>query len=211
MSRRGETAALHRERILSAAEALFAQKGFDATTIDDISKACGYSRRTIYACYQNKDDLRLHAAQRGLIALRDDLKAAAALEGGFLARYRAICAAMTRYRRDFPCSARTVDAASVPRLQSDELPPAARRILALGEEINALLTGWIEAGQREGVVRADVAPALSVMVLQAGLSALLALNESKGAYIEKSHALDEGAFLEYGFNQLAAALLVNPS
>ena len=46
MSRREETAALHREHILSAAEALFALKGFDATTIDDISKACGYSRRT---------------------------------------------------------------------------------------------------------------------------------------------------------------------
>ena len=43
------------------------------------------------------------------------------------------------------------------------------------------------------------------------LSALLALSESKGAYIEKSHALDEGAFLEYGFNQLAASLMVNPS
>ena len=211
MSRREETAALHREHILSAAEALFALKGFDATTIDDISKACGYSRRTIYAYYQNKDDLRLHAAQRGLIALRDDLSAAAALEGGFLVRYRAICAAMTRYRRDFPCSARAVDAASAARLQSDELPPVVRRILALGEEINALLIGWVEAGQREGVVRADVIPALSVMVLQAGLSALLALSESKGAYIEKSHALDEGAFLEYGFNQLAASLMVNPT
>ena len=195
MSRREETAALHREHILSAAEALFALKGFDATTIDDISKACGYSRRTIYAYYQNRDDLR----------------AAAALEGGFLVRYRAICAAMTRYRRDFPCSARAVDAASAARLQSDELPPVVRRILALGEEINALLIGWVEAGQREGVVRADVIPALSVMVLQAGLSALLALSESKGAYIEKSHALDEGAFLEYGFNQLAASLMVNPS
>ena len=192
MSRREETAALHREHILSAAEALFALKGFDATTIDDISKACGYSRRTIYAYYQNKDDLRLHAAQRGLIALRDDLSAAAALEGGFFVRYRAICAAMTRF-------------------QADGLPPVVRRILALGEEINALLIGWVEAGQREGVVRADVIPALSVMVLQAGLNALLALSESKGAYIEKSHALDEGAFLEYGFNQLAASLMVNPS
>ena len=60
-------------------------------------------------------------------------------------------------------------------------------------------------------MRADVIPALSVMVLQAGLSALLVLSESKGAYIEKSHALDEGAFLEYGFNQLAASLMVNPS
>ena len=204
MSRREETAALHREHILSAAEALFALKGFDATTIDDISKACGYSRRTIYAYYQNKDDLRLHAAQRGLIALRDDLSAAAALEGGFLVRYRAICAAMTRYRRDFPCSARAVDAASAARLQSDELPPVVRRILALGEEIY-----YFAYGRKNGLDLAERGVKMPLKKL--GLSALLALSDSKGAYIEKSHALDEGAFLEYGFNQLAASLMVNPS
>ena len=32
-------AALHRERMLTAAEELFQQKGFEQTTIDDISKA----------------------------------------------------------------------------------------------------------------------------------------------------------------------------
>ena len=35
-------AALHRERMLAAAEELFQQKGFEQTTIDDISKASGY-------------------------------------------------------------------------------------------------------------------------------------------------------------------------
>lgn len=210
MNRREETAALRRERILSAAEALFTQKGFDATTIDDISRASGYSRRTIYACYQNKDDLRLHAVERGLIALRGDLEMALAAEETFHARYGAICAAMARYRRDFPCSARAVDETGAASLQGGDLPPAVLRILALGEEIGALLNGWIEAGQREGIVRADVVPALSVPVLYAGLSALMALNESKGAYIEKSAELAEGGFLAYGLKQIAASLMVSP-
>ncbi|MGN1132406.1 MAG: TetR/AcrR family transcriptional regulator, partial [Ruminococcus sp.] len=42
-------ATLHRETILNASEELFSKKGFEKTTIDDISKKSGYSRRTIYA------------------------------------------------------------------------------------------------------------------------------------------------------------------
>ena len=49
-------AALHRARMLTAAEELFQQKGFEATTIDDISKASGYRRRTLYAYFVNKED-----------------------------------------------------------------------------------------------------------------------------------------------------------
>ena len=41
-------AALHREQIMKAAEKLFSEKGYVQTTIDDISKASEYSRRTIY-------------------------------------------------------------------------------------------------------------------------------------------------------------------
>ena len=211
MSRKEEIAALHREKILSAAENLFASGGYEATTIDDISKASGYSRRTIYAYYANKEDLRLHAVERGLIALKRDLETALAESEHFIVRYRAICAAMTRYRREFPCSARAVDDAPAASLQSDDLPAVVPRIIALGEEINAHLRGWIEEGQREGVVRTDVIPMLSVPVIYAELSALLALAESKGDYIEKSASLSEGGFLEYGFGQIITALLERKS
>ena len=40
-------AALHRARIMTAAEKLLSEKGDAQTTIEDISKASAYSRRTI--------------------------------------------------------------------------------------------------------------------------------------------------------------------
>lgn len=40
-------AALHREWIMTAAERLFSEKGYEQTTIEDISAASGYSRRRI--------------------------------------------------------------------------------------------------------------------------------------------------------------------
>lgn len=47
-------AALHKEQIMKAAERLFSEKGFAQTTINDISKASEYSRRTIYTYYRKQ-------------------------------------------------------------------------------------------------------------------------------------------------------------
>ena len=66
-------AALHRSRIMKAAEALFCEKGFDQTTIDDISRASEYSRRTIYAYYESKEDILYHIVEQGLRTLKEEL------------------------------------------------------------------------------------------------------------------------------------------
>ena len=47
-NRKEAVAALHRARIMTAAERLFSEKGYALTTIEDISKASEYSRRTSY-------------------------------------------------------------------------------------------------------------------------------------------------------------------
>ena len=51
MSKKEAVTALHRARIMAASERLFSEKGYAQTTIDDISKASEYSRRTIYTYY----------------------------------------------------------------------------------------------------------------------------------------------------------------
>ena len=66
MSRKEAVTALHRARIMTAAEKLFSEKGYAQTTIDDISKASEYSRRTIYAYYESKDSLLLWVVLRYL-------------------------------------------------------------------------------------------------------------------------------------------------
>jgi len=52
-----------REAIASAAVELFLQKGFKATSMDDIAASAGVSKQTVYSHFGNKDDL-----YRGVIA-----------------------------------------------------------------------------------------------------------------------------------------------
>ena len=45
------------DAIYDAAIVLFAKKGFDKTTIDEIAEAAGISRRTVFRYFESKDDL----------------------------------------------------------------------------------------------------------------------------------------------------------
>jgi len=55
---------LTRMRLIEAAEALFIRKGFDDTSVDEISEAAGYSRGAFYSNFKDKDQLFLAVIDR---------------------------------------------------------------------------------------------------------------------------------------------------
>ena len=50
--RKKEPRSVHREKIASAASVLFMDKGIVATSMDDIAKAAGYSKATLYVYFE---------------------------------------------------------------------------------------------------------------------------------------------------------------
>jgi len=71
-SLREQTRTVVRSLLARTALELFATKGFDATTIDDVAAAAGVSRRTLFNYFRSKEDLALGslAEQGELIAAR---------------------------------------------------------------------------------------------------------------------------------------------
>jgi AcrR family transcriptional regulator len=53
-----------RSLLMDAAEEVFARKGFDAATLDDIADTAGYTRGAIYANFGAKEDLFLAVSDR---------------------------------------------------------------------------------------------------------------------------------------------------
>lgn len=195
-------AALHREQIMEAAEKLFSEKGYMQTTIDDISKESKYSRRTIYVYYESKDDILHHIIEKGLIILKQDIENAVKLNDDFIAGYKAICLAMSKYQSECPHSMDNINSAKSTNFDFSNLSETVKHIFILGTEINTILAKFIETGKVNGVVRQDIIPMLTVYVLWSSITALLSLGQTKGQFISKQFSISESEFLDYGFKQL---------
>lgn len=200
-------AALHREQIMKAAEKLFSEKGYVQTTIDDISKASEYSRRTIYAYYENKDDILHHIIEKGLQTLKVDIENAVNRDDDFVGRYKAICMAMSKYQREYPHSVDYVNRANSANFDFSAISDTVKNILLLGTEINTVLASFIETGKENGIVRKDIVPMLTVYVLWSSITALLTLADTQGQFICNQFSISENEFLDYGFKQLINSIL----
>src|SRR5690242_19094138 len=64
-----------REQITEAAIGLFAKRGFDGTTVDDIAAAADVSRRTFFRYFARKEDVILAWKRETANELRDALAA----------------------------------------------------------------------------------------------------------------------------------------
>jgi AcrR family transcriptional regulator len=90
--------------ILEAARSVFATKGFNDATVDDIANAAGVAKGTVYLYYRSKRDIYFSALKSGIqqmhSALEDQLKAESTTEG----KLRALIAVKLAYfdeNRDF--------------------------------------------------------------------------------------------------------------
>ena len=72
--RPGRPPATDHSAIERAAFALFAERGFDATTIDDIAAAGGIGRRTLFRYYPSKNDIPWGQFDQSLVRLRAHLE-----------------------------------------------------------------------------------------------------------------------------------------
>ncbi len=63
-----------RERVLDAAQSLFFEKGYRGTTVEQIAKRAGYSKRTVYLDFKNKDDLFMSVCALGMALLVDKMQ-----------------------------------------------------------------------------------------------------------------------------------------
>jgi AcrR family transcriptional regulator len=65
-----------REKIIAAAKALFAERGYEGATIRDIAKAAGMSTGAVFASFTDKSDLFIEIAETDQAELYAEMRAA---------------------------------------------------------------------------------------------------------------------------------------
>lgn len=201
--RRKQPAQVHREAIAAAAAELFEQNGVASVSMDDIARAAGYSKATVYVYFRNRDELVSVLTLESMRRLRGHLSRA--LDGGGSARerYGLICRELTRYQEQYPFYFKTA-------LERIRLEPGADtdggETYGVGEEINALLSGFIREGMERGELRAGLEPLPTLLAFWGALSGLILLAVSKSEYIQSALGLSREEFLSKGFDMLYRGL-----
>src|SRR5512139_4166793 len=88
--RTGDRGGDKRERILAAAERVFARRGFFASRVSEIAKDAGVADGTIYLYFKSKDDLLISLFENRMKQVNETLRAAIASETTTLDQLRAV-------------------------------------------------------------------------------------------------------------------------
>jgi AcrR family transcriptional regulator len=173
---RAEKQAQTRTRLIEAGAHVFARRGFQAATVEEIAEQAGYSHGAVYSNFAGKEELFLAVFEQYMSQRVDEVAQAIETEGSFAARARAAADQwMRRFSEDRPTFLLHLEfmihAARNPHL-SEQL---GQRMATLRLEIERrLIEREVETATRLPLPAADIA--LVVRALGIGL-AVEALNQ----------------------------------
>ena len=198
--RKKEPRSVHRENIASAASALFMERGIAATSMDDIAKAAGYSKATLYVYFENKEEIVGILVLNSMKKLYDYISSALIQHETTKARFDFICRGLVQYQEEFPFYFKMVlDKINID-FESKEYLPEERETYQIGEEINEKIKNFLLSGMEKGDLRSDLEIMPAILNFWGMLSGIIQLAANKEEYIKKSMGLSKIEFLEYGFS-----------
>ena len=196
--RREEEKERRRNDIIDAAEALYADKGWDAVTMDMVARSARLSRALLYVYFTDKNDLHLGIVERALQELARRFQVAAGEHPRGIDQMQAIGLAYLAFSREVPhlfdaCSRFQVHQGS----RSDEEREAA--CIAAAEAAHAVVVGVLRTGIKDGSIRRDVGdPDVVCTALWAFSHGLIQLASTKAASISRL-GVEGGTLMEQSF------------
>ena len=206
--RREEEKERRRAEIVDAAEALYAEVGWDAVTMDRVAKQARLSRALIYVYFQDKNDLLLAIAERALSELRERFVAAAASHSNGLDKVQSIGRAYVQFQQDMPYR---FDACSRFHAHQAAGQPTDDACAAAGDAVIAVIVEALMRGQADGSIRKDIGnPAQVCVMLWAFTHGLIQIGTNKTQEIAR-HGVEVPQLMEGSFVMLRYMLAAKPA
>lgn len=188
MSKKQALTEFHRGSILAAAERLFAEKGTDKTTMDDIAREAEYSKATLYVYFQSKEEIINAILLSGMVLLKKKLHEAIESHPDWFQAYDAATG-------------------SIPLTQDGEGGQKGMAdILRVSDEIEQELSDFLVRGAAEGAVRSQLHPMETVLLFWSALSGMVHTAERREDYIQRTLGISREEYLQHGARLLLASL-----
>lgn len=204
--RKKEPKSIHREKIASAASVLFMDRGIAATSMDDIAKAAGYSKATLYVYFENKEEIVGILVLDSMKKLYNYIVSALEQQETTKEQYNFICRGLVKYQEEFPFYFKIVlDKINID-FENHNYLPEEKETYQIGEEINEKIKEFLISGIDKGDLRSDLKIMPTIFNFWGMLSGLIQLATNKEEYIKKAMGLSKIEFLEYGFYMLYCSI-----
>ena len=177
-----------KQEIIDAAKTLFTNKGFISTTISDISKACGYSRRTIYHHFDSKEMIMNHIIYQELQVLDKGIREL--MEKEMDDKYYVLCDMIVNYIIFNPFSYEAVSKTKIYKISN--IDQIQKQIFDIGNNINNNIYSIINNYYPIKMV--------SVYLLFQYLSAVCNLLSNNQKFILDSNNMNKNEFLRYSYD-----------
>jgi TetR/AcrR family transcriptional regulator, fatty acid metabolism regulator protein len=145
-----------RERILSAAERIFARHGFFAAKVSDVAREAGVADGTIYLYFKSKDDLLISLFERRMQQVNATLRAATAGVRAPKDQLRALIKAYLQLVHDEPAAAEvlTIELRQSSKFMKEYDNPEFADFLRL---LGGIIAAGQDAGELDDAIPAHVA------------------------------------------------------
>jgi AcrR family transcriptional regulator len=153
--RREEEKERRRAEIVNAAESLYAEKGWDAVTMDQVARSARLSRALVYVYFKDRDDLMFAIGERAMQMLRTRFEQAFSQSKLGIDKVEAIGRSYMAYAHEFPhyfdVCARFHARSVAPDPSSNE-----GACVVAGDEVLAVVVRAIQNGFEDGSIRTNV-------------------------------------------------------
>ena len=183
--RRQEERDRRRAEIVDAAEALYAEVGWDAVTMDAVARKARLSRALVYVYFKDKRDLHFALVERALAELRERFVVAAAEREHGIEQCEAIGRAYLAFSRELPHYFDACARFQAHQTETGELEPNELACAEAGHRVHEVLVATLERGVADGSVRRDIGnPYVTSLALWSFTHGMILIAASKGAQIE---------------------------
>lgn len=186
----------------SAAAVLFMEKGISQTSMDDIAKAAGYSKATLYVYFESKEEIVSVLVLGSMKKLCAYISSAIQHQESTRSKYDLICKELVRYQEEYPFYFKMTLEKIKFHFESQDFYPEERETFQVGEEINEMIKTVLMSGMVKGDLRADLDIAPVSFSCWGMLSGLIQFTASKADYIKQSMGLSKEQFLQCGFDMI---------
>ena len=194
---------LYNYTVTTVGEKLFEEKGFEATSMDDIAQKLEISKSTLYVYFKSKQLIWDSIVCKYMEQLLEDAKKAADGKGSFEKRYYKLCFDIADKFEKHPMFYK----ATLSKISLDMEQEVYKKIYEIGEQINEEIARLIRSGIEEGVVRKDIDIYPAVIMMWSSISGIISMANDKEEYLKKRFKMTKEEYLKKAFKMLLEGMV----